>query len=151
MNRSSRSSTGPPERPDRGGRVLRADLVSGQPLEDPLTAGVGGLDVVRRRDVLVGAGSEAQRPDERFDARPDGRVGDPELPLDVAEVAARAKEALEERGLLATESREPADGELALERRPAGRAAKPGDGELAGADGAGGDHVVCHAFLFWSD
>ena len=49
--------------------------------------------------------------------------------------------------LVAAQPGEPADRELALERRPAGAAAQPGDRELARADGTGGDDVVCHASL----
>ena len=126
----------------------------GEALEDGLAAGCGvGAGRGRRGGVLVGlvravAGPEAERPDERLDAAADGRVGDAELALHVAEVAARAEEALEQRELLPRQPPEPADAELALQGRAAGAAVEARHGELAGADGTGGDDVVRHGGSF---
>ena len=106
--------------------------------------------------VAVGRGAGPRRPDgsglvagpepegahKRLDAGADRRVADPELPLHVAEVAAAAQEALEDLRLLAGEAGEPPDPELALDGGPAVAAAQPRDGELARADGTGGDDVV---------
>src|SRR5262249_24102912 len=82
-----------------------------------------------------------ERPDERLDATADGWVGDAELTLHVAQVAARAEEALEQRELLAGQAPEPPDAELTLEGGPAGAAVEARDGELAGADGTSGVEV----------
>src|SRR5205085_12689486 len=106
-----------------------------------------GGPLVGRASVVVAARAEPERPDERLDPGPDGRIADPELALDVAEVAARPEEALQEGGLIPAQPGEAADRELTLERRPARPAAEPRDRELTGADGTGGDDVVCHAFL----
>ena len=92
----------------------------------------------------VGPGPEAERADERLDPGPDGRVADPELALHVAQVAARAEEALEQDGLLAIDPTEAADAEVAFQGRPAAAAMQPGDRELVRADGAVGDDIVWH-------
>src|SRR6185369_11159844 len=84
------------------------------------------------------------RPHQGFDPGPHRRVGEAELALHLAEVAARAQEALQQGQLLATEAAEPTDAELALEGCPAGAAVQPGDGQLVRADRANGDHVVWH-------
>ena len=102
---------------------------------------VGGL-------VAIGARPEAERANQRLDPGADGRVGDAQLALHVAEVAAGAEEALEQEQLLPREPPEPADAELALQGRAAGAAVEARHGQLAGADGTGGDDVVRHAVRF---
>src|SRR5207244_3763861 len=110
---SARSSGAPSKVSDEGGGLVGRDLVPGEPLEDVLAAQAGGLLVglgLDCRDVAV-TRSEAERPDERLDPGADRRVGDPELPLHVAEVPARAEETVEEGQLLTAEAAEPADAE----------------------------------------
>ena len=87
--------------------------------------------------VGLGPGPEAERPDERLDPRADGRIADPELSLHLAQVAAGPEEALEQCELLAVETTEAPDAEVALERRAAAGAMETGDGQLAGADRTG--------------
>src|SRR5689334_25259412 len=118
-----------------------------QSLEDRLTRVDGrrlGPDLAI---VRVGPRAEAERSHEGLDSAAHRRVGDAELALDVAEVSAGPKEALEQRHLVAAQPGEPPDGELAFERRPAGGAAETGDRQLTGADGARGDDVVSHVVL----
>ena len=88
--------------------------------------------------------AEAEGADERLDPGADRGVADAELALHVAQVAARAEEALEEGELLAAQPAEPADAEVAFEGGPAAPAVEAGDRELAGADGTSGDDVVWH-------
>ena len=95
---------------------------------------------------LLGVGTlpEAEGADEGLDAGADGRVADAELALHLAQVAAGAEEALEQRELVAVQAAEPPDAEVAFERGPAAAAVEAGDRELARADGTGGDDVVWH-------
>ena len=113
------------------------DLLAGPGRDCRLADGL--VDVVR-----IGAWPEAERPDERLDPGPDGRVADPELALHLAQVPARAQEALEQRQLVAVQAPEPPDAEVAFEGRPAAPAMEARDGQLVGADGTGGDDVVWH-------
>ena len=89
-------------------------------------------------------GPEAQGSDERLHPGPDRRVADGELPLHVAEIAPAAQEALQDHGLIAGQAGEPADPELALDRRAARTAPQACDRELARADRAGGDDIMRH-------
>ena len=93
----------------------------------PVTGASGGRLV---GVVGIGPRPEAQGADERLDARADRRVADAELALHLAQVAARAEEALEQGQLVAVQPAEPADAEVALEGRPAAPAMEPGDGQL---------------------
>jgi hypothetical protein len=146
-----RSSVRPSKLADHHGGVLGADLVTGESLQDLLPGqGLGRVDAnlgIRVGAIAIGL-AKAERPDERLDAGPDGRIRDPELALHVAEVAAGAEEALEEGQLFAAQAAEAADAEVAFERRPARPAVQPGHGELTGADGASGDHIMWHWLRF---
>src|SRR6476659_7656826 len=147
------SSICPSERTNRHRRLLRADLVAGEAFEDLLPgrdrrAIAGGGRKVLGTCLVTVPWPEAQRPDKRLDPGPDGGVRDAELALHVAQVAARPQEALEQGQLLLRQAAKPPDGELTLERRATGAAVQARDGELAGADGASGDHVVRHAVPF---
>ena len=65
------SSLGPPERADRGGRVVGTHLVAGQGLEDLLAAASVGRGLGRRSRParqLVGPRPEAEGSNERLDA-----------------------------------------------------------------------------------
>ena len=102
------SSWRPPEGPDRGRGVLGADLVASERARGSPVRVLGGSadaagDVGRGVVEVVGvrARPEAEGADERLDAGADRRVADAELPLHVAEVAARAEEALEQGELVA--------------------------------------------------
>ena len=106
-------------------------------------SGAGSARLVVRI-LALGPRPEAEGADERLDARSDGGIADPELAFHLAQVPARAQEALEQGELLAVQAPEPADAEIALEGRAAAPAVEPGDGELARADRAGGDDVVGH-------
>jgi hypothetical protein len=93
----------PPEGSDGCGGFLGADLVASQALEDDL-AWIADRPFLRGLLVglvVVAARPEAKGSNECLDPGPDGRIRDPELPLHVAEVAARAEEALEQGELLA--------------------------------------------------
>src|SRR5439155_26919407 len=57
---------------------------------------------------------KAKRADHRIEARPHGRVADPELALDILEVAARLDERFEELELIRCELVKPAEGERTL-------------------------------------
>jgi hypothetical protein len=83
--------------------LLGADLVASQALEDDLAwiPGRPSLSGWLVGLVVVAARSEAKGPNESLDPGPDGRIRDAELPLHVAEIAARAEEALEQGELLA--------------------------------------------------
>ena len=74
-----------------------------------------------------------------------------QLTLHLPEVAARADEALEQRELVAVESSEAADIEVALERRSAAPTLEPGDAEVARADRTDRDDVVSHAYIVTVD
>src|SRR4051812_21985315 len=137
---------------DRLGCLIRPDLVRGEALQDflPRVTARGAVQVRSRRRRLAlrlvdgVARAEPEGSDERLDPRPHRGVRDPELALHVAEVPARAKEALEERRLLLAESPEPADAEIALEGGPAVAAVQARHRELVRTDGTGGDDVVRH-------
>ena len=130
-----------PEGAERLGGLLGADLLARQALEDLATlrlaasvpspvelveVGVRGPSSSRVRGV-----AEAEGAHERVDPAADGGVADAELALHLLEVAARAKEALQQADLLAVEPPEAADAELALERGAAAAAVEAGDGQLA--------------------
>src|SRR5262245_40071436 len=141
----SSSSRCPPERADRRRRLLGGELVPGEGLEDLLSGPDRSRWLGRRLVRLIGvAGSEAQCANERLDPGANGRIADPELALHVTQVAARSEEALEQRHLVAVETTEPANAEVALEGRAAAPAMEARDGQLARTDRAGGDDVVRH-------
>src|SRR5438876_1128056 len=79
---------------------------------------------------------KAERADHRIEARPHGRVADPELALDILEVATRFDERLQELELIRCELVEPAESERTLETRAAGGALEARDAQRLGADGA---------------
>ena len=93
---------------------------------------------------LRGALRQAEGADQRVDPAADGGVADAQLALHLLQVAPRAEEALEQAHLVAVEATEAADPELAFERGPAAAAVQSRDGQLPGADRAGGDDVVDH-------
>src|SRR3954447_10993482 len=130
-------------------RLLRRQLVARQALEDR----PAGFRVDNRRSGRSGCPGicaryfngdrrtvgEIESPKKRFDAIPDGGIGNPELALELTQVPPRAEERLEERVLLAVEPGETPHGELALDRRATRVAVQPSHHQLAVAHRAIGD------------
>ena len=101
-------------------RLVRRDLVPGQPLEN-VAAQFGRVARAPGTVLTVVAEwcavSQAKRPHERLDPRPHRRVRHLQLALELLGVPAGPQEALQQGQLLAAEPAETADVEVALDRR----------------------------------
>ena len=112
-------------------RVAGVDLMARQLLEDLRAVGHrhdanGRVRVVVAVRAGIGSRAEPEGPYERLHPGPDRRIADAQLPLHLAEVSARAKEALQQTLLLAIEPGEAADAAAVVARvlaSPIGRRA----------------------------